>query len=410
MPRLPRRTRKEREAPKPVPPLPPVAADVNELDLSVGRTVECRAPLLFLFAPLLGEVGLDSIVKQARFPGTRMLPAATSVDSLLALKLLGRPRKNHATTLGEDPGLGLFAGLNVLPKTTAVHSYSYRVGPKMIRTLREEWVRAYGRVDAWEGDSFNLDFHAIRPYGEESELEKNYVPRRSQRVKSVLTVFVQEHASTTLVYADANLLKTDQKDEVVRFIEYWQAVTGHSPRELVFDSKGTTLEGLAEVARRKVRFITLRERRPEEIQRVKALPASAWKRVTLEAPERAWRHPRILDERITLTDFPGKIRQITAIDLGRPEPTFLLTNDLKRSPVTLLGRYVKRAIVENSIGEQVAFFHLDALSSDVRLKVDLDVVLSVIASNCYHWLAQRLKGYERVTAGTLWTKFLDRPG
>jgi hypothetical protein len=38
------------------------------------------------------------------------------------------------------------------------------------------------------------------------------------------------------------------------------------------------------------------------------------------------------------------------------------------------------------------------------------VVLSVIATGCYRWLASRLKGYETATARTLWETFLDRPG
>lgn len=408
VPRLPRRTRQERTETKPVAPEPPTIADVGELDLTAGRTMECRAPLLFLFAPLLARVGVDALA--GAFPGTRMLPAAPSLRSLLALKLLSRPRKNHAAVLGDDAGYGAFAGLNVLPKTTSLSTYSYRVGPKPIRGFLEAWVRGYGKVDAWPGDSFNLDFHAIRHHGEEAVLEKNYVPRRSQRVKSVLTVFAQEHASTSLVYADANLLKRDQADQVVKFVEYWERVSGRRPRELVFDSKGTTHEGLAKLENLKVKFLTLRERRPKEIARVQAVPTSRWTRVTLEAPDRAYRHPRILDERVRVSGYPKRIRQVTAVDLGRPDPTFLLTNDMKSAPATLLLRYAKRAILENSIGEQVAFFHVDALSSDVRLKVDLDVTLSVIASNCYHWLARRLKGFESRTAATLWRTFLDRPG
>ena len=98
------------------------------------------------------------------------------------------------------------------------------------------------------------------------------------------------------------------------------------------------------------------------------------------------------------------------MDLGRNEPTFLLTNDTRRGPAALLTRYARRALIENSIGEQVHFFHVDALSSDVRIKVDMDVILSVIASGCYHWLANQLKGFEKATARRIWDTFLDRPG
>ncbi len=42
--------------------------------------------------------------------------------------------------------------------------------------------------------------------------------------------------------------------------------------------------------------------------------------------------------------------------------------------------------------------------------MDLELVLSVIASGRYRWLASRLKRYEAATARTLWETFPDRPG
>jgi len=39
--------------------------------------------------------------------------------------------------------------------------------------------------------------------------EKHYVPKRSQRTRSVLTFFAQDHASTEMVYANADVTKTD---------------------------------------------------------------------------------------------------------------------------------------------------------------------------------------------------------
>lgn len=42
--------------------------------------------------------------------------------------------------------------------------------------------------------------------------------------------------------------------------------------------------------------------------------------------------------------------------------------------------------------------------------MDLDVVLSVVASASYQWLASQLKGNEAATARTIWDRFLDRPG
>ena len=407
--RLPRRTAEEREEP---PTLHPPIADVRELDLSPGREVECRAPLVFLFASYLGEVEFDPLVRRAGYPASCMVPATSAVRSLLALKLLQRPRKNHVMPLADDEGLGLFAGLNVLPKTTFLSDYSYRVADRPHRVLLRGVVGARQRSGAYPTRSFNLDFHTIRHYGDQevSHLEKDYVPRRSQSAPAVVATFAQEWEGREMVYANANLLKKEKADEVVRFVEYWKEVTGQRPDQMVFDSHMTTHAGLAKLQRRGITFVTLRERREKEVARLLAIPEERWERVELDIKDREYRTPRVLDERIRIQDYPGEIRQIAAMDLGREAPTLLLTNDRKHAAATLLTRYARRTLIENGLGEQVHFFHVDALSNSVRIKVNMDVVLSVVASGGYRWLASQLKGYEAVTARTIWEEFLDRPG
>ncbi len=87
-----------------------------------------------------------------------------------------------------------------------------------------------------------------------------------------------------------------------------------------------------------------------------------------------------------------------------------MTNDRSRKPGKLLTPYARRALIENNLGEQAHFLHVDALSSSVRIKVDLDVVLSVVASGAYRWLARQLRGFESATTATLWSQLLDRRG
>ena len=57
---------------------------------------------------------------------------------------------------------------------------------------------------------------------------------------------------------------------------------------------------------------------------------------------------------------------------------------------TLITRYAQR--IENAICDAVRFFHIDALSSAVAMKVDFDMTLLVIASGLYRRLAQRMRG------------------
>ena len=406
--RLPKRTAVQKASPR---RLPLQKADMAGLNLTPGRVVACRAPLLFLFASQLERLGFDSLVQAARYPSTPRIHAQSYLRALLGLKLLFVPRRNHVMPLAEDEGLGIWAGLNVLPKTTALSDYSYLMGPKHHRSLLHGIVEARHLEGAYPTLSFNLDFHMIRHYGdtENSMLEKDYVPRRSQSVPSVVTAFAQESVSREMVYVNANLLKKEKADEAVAFVEYWKEVTGKLPGELVVDARVTTHKGLRKLDDMGITFITLRERRKGEIERILSTPADKWERVELGIKDRKWKTPLILDEMVELPDY-GEIRQVAATDYGKEQPTLLITNDRRRGAAALLTRYARRTLIENSLGEQVHFFHVDALSSSVRIKVDMDVVLSVIASGCYTWLAKHLKGYESATARTIWETFLDRRG
>ena len=87
----------------------------------------------------------------------------------------------------------------------------------------------------------------------------------------------------------------------------------------------------------------------------------------------------------------------------------LLTNQLRRRPADLVGRYAQRMIIENVISDSVRFFHMDALSSAVGLKTDFDMALLVIASSLYRLLARRMRGYDEAQARTIFRDLVDMP-
>ena len=124
--------------------------------------------------------------------------------------------------------------------------------------------------------------------------------------------------------------------------------------------------------------------------RIWSLPASAWRRITLPSLTRAFRTPRVLDERVPLPGYAGQVRQITVIDLGHEEPTILLTNNLRAGCPKLVTRYAQRMLIENGISEAVQFFHIDALSSMIGMKVDFDLQITLMASALYRMLADRI--------------------
>src|SRR6185369_16708384 len=136
-------------------------------------------------------------------------------------------------------------------------------------------------------------------------------------------------------------------------------------------------------------------------------PASAWQRITLPALTRLFRTPKVLDEHIAIKGY-GVMRQVTVLDLGHEEPTILLTNNMKITCPTLVTRYAQRMLIENGIAEAVQFFHLDALSSMVGLKVDFDLQLMLMASSLYRLLADKIgREYGKAQAKTIFRNLLD---
>jgi hypothetical protein len=390
--KLPRRLDDER----PDQPRPVVAevADVRQLDLT-PRLVHTKFGGLFLFLPWLTAAKLDRLLTRSGFPGSQMVPAACAVRSLLALKLFGNARHSHVMSSVLDEGLALFAGLNVVPKRSFLTEYSGRIDPACYPILMRNWFNTVSRLGLKWGTSFDLDFHTIPFHGDDPLVEKHYVSKRSRRQKGMLAFLAQDADTRVFCYANGELRKGEQNDEILRFVDYWKQRTGRLPEELIFDSKLTTYANLSKVNRMGIQFITLRRRSPQLLDAIAKTPASAWRRIELESPSRAYKTPRVLDQRITLNDYDGTLRQLTVTELGHEEPTLLMTNQLTRSPVHLVGRYAQRMLIENNIEDGIDFFHMDALSSAVALKINCDLQLTLMASSLYRLLAVRIgHGYE----------------
>jgi hypothetical protein len=373
------------------------------------EAVECRHAGLLLVVPDLVSLDITKMVNQAGYPGTRVIPAVSSILSLLALKLTSTRRVSHVEDLATDAGAALLAGLSSLPKTTALTTYSYRLSHERQRQFLTALDRAMVRAGLVEGSDFDLDFHAIMHWGEDAALEKHYVPKRSQRTRSVLTFFAQDAVTHNLVYANADLSKATQAREVLAFCDHWKQLTRSDPAFLVFDQKVTTQAELAKLNRRGVRFMTLRMRSPSLIRHINSLAPNAWRTVTLDR-DGNYRKPQVVDETVTLSDYPGPIRQLVVRGLGREEPTVIITNDTGTSAKQLIERYARRMTIEQRLAEAIRSFHLDALCGAVPLNVDLDVVLSVLAGALCAGLRLRLPGYQAATPDTLQRRFLDTPG
>jgi transposase len=407
--RLPRRRDEERPQ-VPSPEVAPVA-DVRELSLE-PRSFRTRFAGLFLFVPLLEGIDFARLATGAKLPGSKMIPAGHALRSSLALKLLGVERKSHVMQLVFDEGLALFSGLNVMPKRSWFATYSSRVDRDKSRTLMELWFDVH-EARLPHGESLDLDFHSVPANPGQEPLDKHYVSKRSRSQKAVLVFLARDADERVLCYANAAIPKKDRDDEVVRFAEFYRQRTGTYPRELVFDSQLTTYGKLLWLHEQGIHFLTLRRRSRSMLGRIFSLPASAWRRVQLRSLTRTYRTPRVLDERVKIDagGQPLELRQLSVIDLGHEEPTLLLTNDLRSTPAALITRYAQRMLIENGIADAIHFFHIDALSSMVDLKVDFDLQVTLMASTLYRLLAERLPdNYRRAQAKTVFRHLLDVGG
>lgn len=396
------------EAAPAAPPVAPKTRRLRDADWPQVGTIASEHAGLFLLVPELVELDLPGLAAAAGYPGTSQLGAVNSLLALLALKLYERRRRSHVADVVHDRALGVFCGLTVLPKRTHLTGYSYRTTRAHNHALLGALVdrqRALGLVG---GESFNLDFHAIMSFGEDEILDEHYVPRRSQRTRSVLTFFAQDGEHATLCYANADIAKGQQSHEIIRFCEFWQQRTGQRPGLLVFDSQLTTHAELAALDEQGTGFITLRRRGSSLMDQVAALPDDAWQPVRLDRPGKR-RDVTVAEMQATINK--RTFRQLAVRGLGREAPTLLLTNQRDRSAKQLIERYARRWSIENTLAAQIRAFHLDALSSQVPLGVDLDTTLSVLCDSTYRSFARRLdNGYPTATPDTIFRHFIATPG
>ena len=403
---LPRR--RDEERPQQPRPTVEAIADVRAFSLAPRQFLtSCGG--LFLFLPELARLPVDALAQAAHLPGSRMIPAAHALRACLALKLWSLERKRDVMSLVTDEGLALFSGLNVTPKKSFLSEYSSRMTPRKTQKLLAAWHDQVWGHKLWEGSSFNLDFHSVPYYGQDPVVESHYVSMRSRRQPSILAFLAQVEQSRSFCYSNADLRKGEEAEEIFAFIQFWEKAHGQPPRHLVFDSKLTTHANLVRLDQdpRHIQFITLRRRSPKLLKEVYDLPRSAWRRVELDVPTRQYRTPRVYEQRVQLLGHP--FRQIFVLDLGHEEPTILLTNQHQEPVPRLITRYAHRMLIENSLSDAVRFFHLDALSSAVGLKVDFDMALLVIASGLYRLLARQMRGYAEAHARQIFRDLVNLP-
>jgi transposase len=358
--------------------------------------------------PYIQRYGIDRLILQSGYPETSAISKLSSILCFIALKLSDIRRYSADDIWCMDRGLGLFAGLNVLPKTGWYTSYSHRV----TRSMNRDFLQGLHSIMLQEGllsDTANIDFTTIPYWGDDSHLENNWSATRNKALSSISAVLAQDPDSGIITYGDTNIRHEQHSDVAVEFLDFYNSNVENNIQYLVFDSKFTTYANLARLGE-EIKFLTIRRRGKKIVEELDQKPASSWKKVRVTMVNGKGRNLKVNDEKIYLKDYGGELRQIAITGHGKIKPALLITNDFDKPCAKLIRKYTRRWLVEKSISEQIEFFHLNKVSSSMVIKVDFDLTMSILAHNILRLFAMDLPGYSHNADYTLYKKFLSMTG
>ena len=407
--RLPRRSREERSETFSAVTLEAPPSELLSYEPESFQTPNTIGLLCLI--PYIQKYGLDKLIDNSSYPETKSIARLNSILSFIALKLSNVRRYTADNLWCMDRGLGLFAGLNVLPKAAWFTSYSSRVTRKM----NLEFLKSLNQCFCERGlldDTVNLDFSTIPYWGDDSHLENNWSGTRHKALAGMLAVLAQDPDSGIITYGDTNVRHSNKSDVVVEFLDFYRGSSGSEGelKYLVFDSKFTTYRNLRELDDRGVKFLTIRRRGKNIVERLNAIPQSDRKKVRVPTADGKTRLLRVLDEIVFLRDYDNDIRQISVTGHGKIKPALIITNDFELSVEEVVRKYARRWIVEKAISEQIEFFHLNRVSSSMVIKVDFDLTMTILAHNIYRLFAFELHGYSHNAAIALFEKFMYNSG
>ncbi len=314
---------------------------------------------------LIKRYKIDAVINKSDYPETSVIGKSASILSFLALKLSNRRRYSSDDTWCMDRGMGLFAGLNVLPKTAWYTSYSDRVTSEMnrkfLKQLHGVWMKA-GLLE----DTSNPDFTTIPYRGDDSHLENNRSGKRGKALSSMLAVLAHDPDSGLIDYGNANILQKDESPVVLEFPDFYHGNSTNKDdrlRYIVFDSRFTNYENLKKLDQAEIKFITIRRRGKLMLERISELPAAGWKKVSVECAGNKHRILRVYDEQVFLKEYDKDIRQIIITGNGKIKPAVIITNDF-------------------------------------------DLTMSILAHNLYRLFALELERYSNLSIQSLYDKFV----
>ncbi len=402
--RLPRREKSEKKLHPP---------DVIKAEKSVPlefkkEEFKSSAAGILSFLPYLQKFGITDIIEKSGYPETTQINKLSSILSFIALKASNIRRYSADNLWCMDRGMGLFAGLNVLPKAAWFSSYSNRITPSMntkfLKALHSKWVEE-GLIK----DTMNLDFTTVPYWGDDQHLENNWSGKRGKALSSMLAVLAHDPDTGIIDYGNADVKHDGQNDVVLEFLDFYHSDPKNDVnlKYLVFDSKFTTYENLGRINKKGIKFVTIRRRGKNIINKIDNIPEKSWKKIRVEAAGNKKRTVKAYEEHIFLDGYGDIIRQIVITGHGKIKPAIIITNDFDLSLEEIVRKYTRRWIVEKAISEQISFFHLNNVSSSMVIKVDFDLTISILTHNIYRLFARDLERYSNLADQSIFEKFIN---
>lgn len=364
---------------------------------------------ILCFLPIIKVYEIDKLIEESLYPGTTQIEKLNSILAVLVLKLSKVERYGHDDGWCMDRGLGLLAGLNVLPKTSWFSTYSDAIEHKdNIAFLKamNHLLEEHGLLS----DSANLDFTAIPYWGDSDPYENNWSGKRGKALISIQAVLAQDPDSGILCYGDTTIKHDNQDDVILEFMDFYYESTKRNINYLVFDSKFTTLGNLGRINSKGIKFVTIQRKSKYLNEKSEQFQDSDWKTVKIEKSNHKSRTVSYCESNTTNKLYGEEsLRQIFI--KGRSiKPATILTNDFKSDVKDIIRRYSKRWLIETEISSQIQFFHLNRNSSGIVVKVDFDLTMSILAHNLYRILASTLPGYSHCRPETIYDTFLENYG
>ena len=359
--------------------------------------------------PYLQHYGLTALMQTSDYPQTQSMSRLSSLLSFVALKLSNVRRYSHDDLWCMDRGLGLFAGLTVLPKSAWLSSYSHRVSRQMNHQFLKQLNTIWRQHDLLS-DTANLDFTTLPAWGEAENLEKNWSPTRQRTLTSILAALAQDPDSGIICYGDTTVRHDNKNQVVLEFLDFYSTSSETDLKYLVFDSKFTTYEQLRQLDEKGIKFITIRRRGVRIVQTLNALSPGQWKTLKIPTSHSKIRTLKVYEQVLTPQGYGQPLRQLALSGHGQEKPALIISNDFDLAAEEMVRKYAQRWLVEKDISEQIEFFHLNKLSSSMVIKVDFDLTMTLFTHNLLRLLAKDLVGYTQASAGSLFNHFLQNSG